>query len=165
MNDTFALRHHTRERAAESLAKRWRVMLKRWRSLTSRSSEVDVSCLLPNVLMEGKYSADRGEENPSLSLNPPDKLHNNHPVSGLPPGLRFQFCAAVPRRSHELTLKFCSGRRGSGSAVAPLWQLASQTISERVRDCTAAQESITASHLRLFPRGAALHERWSTGSL
>ena len=96
---------------------------------------------------------------------PPDKLHNNHPVSGLPPGLRFQFCAAVPRRSHELTLKFCSGGRGSGSAVAPLWQLASQTISERVRDCTAALESITASHLRLFPHGAALHERWSTRSL
>ena len=94
----------------------------------------------------------------------PNKLYNNHPVSGLPPGLRFQFCTSVPRRSHELTLKFCSGRRGSGSAAAPLWQLASQTISERLSDCTAALESITASHLRLFPRGAALHERWSTGS-
>lgn len=45
------------------------------------------------------------------------------------------------------------------SAVA-IWQLASQTLFERVKHYTAARLSIIASHLQLFPRGAALHEGW-----
>lgn len=50
------------------------------------------------------------------------------------------------------------------SAVA-LWQPASQTIFEKVKDYTGALASITASHLWPFPHGPALHERWSARSL
>lgn len=42
-----------------------------------------------------------------------DKQYNNHSVSWPPPGLRFQFCTAVPWHSHELTYKFFSRQLGS----------------------------------------------------
>lgn len=66
---------------------------------------------------------------------PPDKLYNNHSVSRLPPGLRFQFCAVVPRRSHELTLKFCSRRRGS----ALQWPFDSSLLKQLLKGWTIIQ--------------------------
>lgn len=68
--------------------------------------------------------------------SPPDKLHNNHSVSRLPPGLRFQFCAAVPRRSRELTSKFCSGQWGS----ALQWPFDSLLLKLRLKGWNIIQQ-------------------------
>lgn len=65
-----------------------------------------------------QYSLKRKEQISSFHL-PPDKLYNNHSVSRLPPGLRIQFCLFVPRQSHELTLRFCSGQ-GESDLQGPL---------------------------------------------
>lgn len=136
------LNRHTEEWAAES----WKARLfSSFRAVAGNAENLPFAhnlllrswCQLfpANILMEGNIPPREREGQISPFHFPPDKLHNNHSVSRPPPGLRFQFCAAVPRRSHELTWKFCSRQRGS----ALQWPFDSSLLKQFLKGWTIIQ--------------------------
>lgn len=117
--------------------------------LTVCFSDVDVSCFLLTLLMEYNIPQRERAGKTSPFHFPPEKLHNNLPVATR---TKLSILHGRPQTPSWADIKVLQRAARFCSAVH-VWQLASQTIFERVKHYSAAGTSIIASHLQHFPHG------------